>query len=144
MFQHLKLIIQLKLPTFNMITCSWKLSAQHSTYTTTCQFNNQHSTCKKPKPTLQFQYSVLGVKYVSSSYQTRWVVNNCRAIKVHRCELLTSLWGQRKLSAKMYHMSNADVTSQPQGLFPVSCLPWSLLSHNQDSGFSCHCGKDNF
>ena len=27
-----------------MITCSWKLSAQHSTYTTTCQFNNQHST----------------------------------------------------------------------------------------------------
>ena len=105
-----------------MITCSWKLSAQHSTYSTTCQLNNQNklsiSNCNF---NLQFQYSVLGVIYKShhlflysdvkkilNSYQTRWVVNNCRAIKVHRCEFLTSLWGQRKMSAKMYHMSNAD------------------------------------
>ena len=32
----------------------------------------------------------------------------------------------------MYHMSNADVTGQPQGLFSVSGFPWSLLLHNQD------------
>ena len=144
MFQHLKLIVQLKLPTFNMITCSWKLSAQHSTYTTTCQFNNQHSTWETKTNFAISVFSAQRYIQVSSSYQTRWVVNNCRAIKVHRCEFLTSLWGQRKMSAKMYHMSNADVTSQPQGLFPVSGLPWSLLTHNQDSGFSCHCGKDNF
>ena len=42
----------------------------------------------------------------------------------------------------MYHTSNADVTGQPQGLFPVFGHPWSLLLHNQDSGFSCHCRKD--
>ena len=46
--------------------------------------------------------------------------HNCRAIKHHRCEILSSLCGQRKMSAKIYFMSKADVTGQPQGLFPVS------------------------
>ena len=30
------------------------------------------------------------------------------------------------MSAKMYRMSKADVTGQPQGLFPVSGAPYSL------------------
>ena len=35
-----------------------------------------------------------------------------------------SLYRQRKMSAKMYLMSNADVTGQPQELFPVPRLPY--------------------
>ena len=42
-----------------------------------------------------------------------------------------------KMSAKMYLMSKADVTGQPQGLFPVSGLPYSLLLHNLDGGVCC-------
>ena len=42
---------------------------------------------------------------ILNSYQTWLVLNNCRAIKVQCCEFLTSLCVQRKISAKMYHMS---------------------------------------
>ena len=57
--------------------------------------------------------------------------HNFRAIKHHRCEILSSLCGQRKMSAKIYFMSKADVTGQPQELFPVS--PGLSLT----SGVSC-------
>ena len=60
-------------------------------------------------------FSEFDVKKILNSYQTRWDVchgeNNC-----HRCEILTSLYGQRKMSAKLYLMSKADVTGQPPRL----------------------------
>ena len=63
--------------------------------------------------------------------------HNFRAIKHHRCEILSSLCGQRKMSAKIYFMSKADVTGQPQGLFPVS----PSLSLTVMASLASHCEK---
>ena len=41
------------------------------------------------------------------------------SVKHYRCEILTTLYGQRKMSAKMCVMSKADVAGKPQE-YPVS------------------------
>ena len=87
----------------NRRTATWNLFVKY----TTCQLYSPHSTWE-------------------SKNQLCNISIQCSALNVSlTCEILTSLYGQGKMSAKMYLMSKADVTGQPLGSFPVSGLPVS-------------------
>ena len=91
----------------------WTDARQHGIYL----LNTQHVSC-----TAHIQ--------LHSTWESKNQLCNisiqCSALNVSlTCEILTSLYGQGKMSAKMYLMSKADVTGQPLGSFPVSGLPVS-------------------
>ena len=141
-----------------MITCSWKLSVQHSTYTTTCQLNNQHSTWETKtnficliisfySPMLKRYWT--GIRSDGSwiiAVRLKFIVANSwphcedsvkcppKCIICHRCEFFTSLWGQRKSPPKcIIHLLT-------QGLFPVS----GPIVLTQNGGPSERCGSYNW
>ena len=91
----------------------WTDARQHGIYL----LNTQHVSC-----TAHIQ--------LHSTWESKNQLCNisiqCSALNVSlTCEILTSLYGQGKMSAKMYLMPKADVTGQPLGSFPVSGLPVS-------------------
>ena len=81
----------------------WTDARQHGIYL----LNTQHVSC-----TAHIQ--------LHSTWESKNQLCNisiqCSALNVSlTCEILTSLYGQGKMSAKMYLMSKADVTGQPLG-----------------------------
>ena len=99
-------------------------------------------TGDEPQPNLQFQYSTLYISLIISFF-SRMLKRYIRIrrdgswIFAVRLKSLTSLCGQRKMSAKMYHISKADVTGQPQGLL----LVFGPIILTQNGGPSERCGS---
>ena len=104
-----------------MITCSWKWSAQHSTYTTTCQLNNQNQLCN-----LSIQCSALYISLIISfyspmlkTYWTRIRRDESWIIAVRLKFIVANSWPRCEDSVKCPPKCIICQTLT-QGLFPVS------------------------
>ena len=89
-----------------MITCSWKLSAQHSTYSTTCQLNNQNklsiSTCNFSIQCLALYISLIISFYIPmlKRYWTRIRRDESWIIAVRLKFIVSNSWPRCEDSVK--------------------------------------------
>ena len=104
-----------------MITCSWKWSAQHSTYATTCQLNNQNQLCN-----FSIQCSALYISLIISFYSpmlkrywTRIRRDEWWIIAVRLKFIVANSWPRCEDSVKCPPKFIICQTVT-QGLFPVS------------------------
>ena len=108
-----------------MITCSWKLSAQHSTYSTTCQLNNQNklsiSTCNFSIQCLALYISLIISFYIPmlKRYWTRIRRDESWIIAVRLKFIVANSWPRCEDSVKCPPKC-IICQALTQGLFPVS------------------------